>query len=78
METIVLEAQKAELARKVLNLSDERIVNHLAAFLTQVTAPDKEKQSSLYYEIDAGLSELKEVLNGQKQAKSFQQFLNEI
>ncbi|MDR1343466.1 MAG: hypothetical protein LBK18_09485 [Prevotellaceae bacterium] len=78
MEAIALEAQKAELARKVLNLSDERIVNRLAAFFTQATASAKKEQSPLYHEIDAGLSELREVLNGQKQAKPFQQFLDEI
>ncbi|MDR1022771.1 MAG: hypothetical protein LBL94_05820 [Prevotellaceae bacterium] len=50
MEAIALEAQKAELARKVLNLSDERIVNRLTAFFTQATVSAKEGQSPLYHE----------------------------
>ena len=74
MDTIIITPHSQEsipFLKKLLNkLSD---VKHV-----EVVSSDISKKTKLYQDIDSGLKEVKEVLDGKTNAKSFEQFLNEI
>ena len=74
MDTIIITPHSQEsipFLKKLLNkLSD---VKHV-----EVISSDTGKKAKIYKDIDSGLKEVKGILEGKTQAKSFEQFLDEI
>ena len=74
METIVITPRSQKsipfLRELLTKLSD---VKHI-----EVISSKTKNNIELHKEIDAGLKEVRDIIDGKKQAKSFEQFLDEI
>jgi hypothetical protein len=74
MDTIVItpSSQKSiPFLKELLNkLSD---VKHV-----EVVSSDADKKAKIYNDINSGLKEVKDVMEGKAQVKSFEQYLNEL
>ena len=74
METIVITPRSQEsipfLRELLTKLSD---VKHV-----EVIPSKTQKRTKLNKDIDSGLKEIRDILDGKKQVKSFEQFLDEI
>ena len=74
MDTIVItpSSQKSiPFLKELLNkLSDVKYV--------EVVSSDANKKAKIYNDINSGLKEVKDVMEGKAQVKSFEQYLNEL
>jgi len=74
MDTIVItpRSQKSiPFLKELLNkLSDVKRI--------EVVSSDTDKKTKVYNDIDSGLKEVKDAMEGKAQVKSFEQYLNEL